>query len=162
MHENDNKHIKYVYLGRYIVRYMVRNHVLCIRSGVTLNQNFRPYNQWYTSPNKVLNAVTCIHKYMTKTTSQPSIHLEQTGNQHSQLRVFVVYYGSFDLMDYLCGQGRLFRLKDLSIDEMIVSCCFGCCKAYRGLTVGFLCSCIQFYVLLSLSLCFISFLYLIW
>ena len=37
---------------------------------------------------------------------------------------------------------------------------FDCCQARRGLPVGFLCSGIQFYVLLCPSLCFISFLYL--
>ena len=31
-----------------------------------------------------------------------------------------------------------FRLKDLSIDEMVGACCSGCCQAQRGLPVGFL------------------------
>ena len=31
-----------------------------------------------------------------------------------------------------------FRLKDLSIDEMIGAWCFGCCQAHQGLPVGFL------------------------
>ena len=31
-----------------------------------------------------------------------------------------------------------FRLYDLSIDEMVGACCFGCCEAHRGLPVGFL------------------------
>ena len=36
---------------------------------------------------------------------------------------------------------------------------FGCCQAHRGLPVGFFfCSGIQFYVLLSPYICFISFL----
>ena len=34
------------------------------------------------------------------------------------------------------------------------------CRAYRGLPVGFLCSGIQFYLLFSPYLCFISLLYL--
>ena len=31
-----------------------------------------------------------------------------------------------------------FRLKDLSIAEMVGALCFGCCQAQRGLPVGFL------------------------
>ena len=31
-----------------------------------------------------------------------------------------------------------FRLKDLSIDDMIGAWCFGCCQAHQGLPVGFL------------------------
>ena len=31
-----------------------------------------------------------------------------------------------------------FRLKDLSIDEMVRAWCFGCCQAHQGLPVGFL------------------------
>ena len=31
-----------------------------------------------------------------------------------------------------------FRIKDLSIDEMVGAWCFGCCQAHRGLPVGFL------------------------
>ena len=31
-----------------------------------------------------------------------------------------------------------FRLKDLSIDEMVGAWCFGCCQDHRGLPVGFL------------------------
>ena len=31
-----------------------------------------------------------------------------------------------------------FRLKDLSIDEMVGAWCFGCCQAHQGLPVGFL------------------------
>ena len=38
--------------------------------------------------------------------------------------------------------------------------CFACCQAHRGLHVGFHLLGIQFYVLLSPYLCFISFLYL--
>ena len=34
------------------------------------------------------------------------------------------------------------------------------CWAHRGLPVGFFCSCIQFYLLLSPCICFISLLYL--
>ena len=34
--------------------------------------------------------------------------------------------------------GQRFRLKDLSIDEMVGACCFGCCQAHRGLPVGVL------------------------
>ena len=30
------------------------------------------------------------------------------------------------------------RLKDLSIDEMVGTWCFGCCQAHQGLPVGFL------------------------
>ena len=38
--------------------------------------------------------------------------------------------------------------------------CFGCCQAHGGLPVDFFCSGIQFYLLLSPYICFISFLYL--
>ena len=31
-----------------------------------------------------------------------------------------------------------FLLKDLSIDELVCAWCFGCCRAYQGLPVGFL------------------------
>ena len=50
-----------------------------------------------------------------------------------------------------------FRHKYLSIDDMVGAWCFGCCQAHRGLPVGFLLLCIQFYLLLSPYLCFISF-----
>ena len=53
-----------------------------------------------------------------------------------------------------------FRLKDLSIDEMVVAWCFGCCEVHRGLPVGFLLLWYSIYLLLSPYLCFISFLYL--
>ena len=43
---------------------------------------------------------------------------------------------------------------------MVWAWCFGYCQAHRGLPAGFFCSCIQFYLLLSPYLCFISFLYL--
>ena len=49
-----------------------------------------------------------------------------------------------------------FRLKDLSIDEMVGAWCFCCCQAQRGLPVRFL----LFYLLVSPYLCLISFLYL--
>ena len=50
-----------------------------------------------------------------------------------------------------------FRLKDFSNDEMVGAWCFGCCQAHL---LDFFCSGIQFYLLLSPYLCFISFLYL--
>ena len=53
-----------------------------------------------------------------------------------------------------------FRLKDLSIDEMVGAWCFGCCQANRINLLDFFCSGIQFYLLLSPYLCFISFLFL--
>ena len=52
-----------------------------------------------------------------------------------------------------------FRLKYFSIDEMVGAWCFGCCQVHRVLPIVFL-LCIQFYVLFSPYLCFISFLYL--
>ena len=53
-----------------------------------------------------------------------------------------------------------FRLKDLSINGMVGTWCFGCCQVHGGLPVGLFCSSIQFNLLLSLYLCFISFLFL--
>ena len=54
-----------------------------------------------------------------------------------------------------------FRLKDLSIDEMIGAWCFGCLSDPPGFSLlDFFCSGIQFYLLLSPYLCFISLLYL--
>ena len=54
-----------------------------------------------------------------------------------------------------------FRLKGLSADEMVGVWCFSCCQAHTGVCLlDFFCTGIQFYVLLSPYLCFISFLYL--
>ena len=53
-----------------------------------------------------------------------------------------------------------FRLKDLSIGEMVGAWCFGCWQAHGVNLLDFFCSGIQFYALLSPYLCFISFLYL--
>ena len=53
-----------------------------------------------------------------------------------------------------------FRLKDLSIDQMVGAWCSGCCQAHGDVQLDFFCSSIQFYELLSPNLCFISFLYL--
>ena len=53
-----------------------------------------------------------------------------------------------------------FLLKDLSIDEMVGTWCFGYCRPTGVYLLGFFCSGIQFYVLLSPYLCFISYLYL--
>ena len=39
-------------LGRYNVRYTVGNHVLRLRSPVTVKLNFQPYIRQYTSPNE--------------------------------------------------------------------------------------------------------------
>ena len=54
------------------------------------------------------------------------------------------------------------RLIDLSIDEMVGPYALAVVRPSRVLLLGFfkICSCIQFYVLLSPYLCFISFLYL--
>ena len=49
-----------------------------------------------------------------------------------------------------------FRLKYLSIDEMVGVWCFGCCQATRVYLLDFFCQGIQFYLLLSPYLCFIS------
>ena len=49
-----------------------------------------------------------------------------------------------------------FRLKYLSIDEMVGVWCFGCCEATRVYLLDFFCPGIQFYLLLSPYLCFIS------
>ena len=53
-----------------------------------------------------------------------------------------------------------FRLKDLSIDEMVWAWCFGCLLGPPGFTCWIFCSDIQFYLLLSPYLRFISLLYL--
>ena len=50
-HIGDNC-IQNVNLGRYIVGYMVGNFVLRRRVSGSVKRNFRPYNQWYTSPNE--------------------------------------------------------------------------------------------------------------
>ena len=57
-----------------------------------------------------------------------------------------------------------FRLKDLSIDEMIGAWCFGCCGAHKGLhaPVGFLLLWYSIYLLLSSYLCLSSFYILIY
>ena len=51
-------------------------------------------------------------------------------------------------------------IKDLSIDEMVGPDALAVCRAHQGLPVGYFCSGIQFYLLLSPYLCFISLLYL--
>ena len=48
--ENGDNHIQNINLGRYIVGYMVENHVLWLRSRITAKLNFQPYIQQYTSP----------------------------------------------------------------------------------------------------------------
>ena len=53
-----------------------------------------------------------------------------------------------------------FRLKDLSIGEMVGAWCFGCCQAHRGLPVGFIFLCYSvLFTVESLSLLYL-FLYL--
>ena len=52
LEKNGDNHIQHFNLGRYIVGYMVGNYVLRLRLRVAVKQNFRPYNQQYTSPNK--------------------------------------------------------------------------------------------------------------
>ena len=52
------------------------------------------------------------------------------------------------------------RLIDLSIDEMVGPPALAFVRPFGVLLLDFFCSCIQFYVLLSPYLCFISFLYL--
>ena len=54
-------------------------------------------------------------------------------------------------------EGAEFRLKDLPIDDMVGDRCFGCCQAHWVYLLDFFWSNIQFYVLLSPYLCFISF-----
>ena len=50
--------------------------------------------------------------------------------------------------------------KDLSFDEMVGAWCFGCLSGpQRVYLLDFFCSGIQFYLLLSPYLCFISLLY---
>ena len=62
-------------------------------------------------------------------------------------------YGNASGSDFI-----LYDSSDLSFDEMVGAWCFGCWQAHRGLPAGFFfCSGIQFYVLLSPFLCFISF-----
>ena len=51
-------------------------------------------------------------------------------------------------------------LKDLSIDEMVGPDALAVCQAHRVYLFDFFCSGIQFYLLLSPYLCFISLLYL--
>ena len=48
----------------------------------------------------------------------------------------------------------------LGVDEMVGAWCFGCLSGPPGFTYGFICSGIQFYLLLSPYPCFILFLYL--
>ena len=55
---------------------------------------------------------------------------------------------------------RLYDGSDLSIDEIVGACCFGFCQAPGVYLLDCFCSGIQFYVLWSLYLCLISFLYL--
>ena len=52
-----------------------------------------------------------------------------------------------------------FRLKDVSIDEMVETRNSGCCQAHRGSPVGFLLLLYSGFLLLSPYFCFISFLY---
>ena len=53
-----------------------------------------------------------------------------------------------------------FRLKDLSIDELVGVDALAVVRSTMVYLLNFFCSGIQFYVLLSPYLCFISFLYL--
>ena len=52
VHLNGDNHIQNFHLGRYIDGYTFGNHVLRLRWRVAVNLDFRPYIQWYTSPNE--------------------------------------------------------------------------------------------------------------
>ena len=51
-----------------------------------------------------------------------------------------------------------FRLEDLHVGGMEGARYFDCCQASRGLSVGFFCSVVQVYLLLSPYICFVFFL----
>ena len=54
MHQNGDNHIQNFNFGRFIVVYMVGNHILWLRSRITVKLNSRPYIRRYTSPNENL------------------------------------------------------------------------------------------------------------